>query len=440
MTAFPIHFAQPLLILVVTLLASGTSVALGPVAEHQFDAGQARIIVAKRDSQRAQLIIQFQTGAFDDGLVAGLSRVSQHALLFANQSGSGTQLKAEVYDAGGRLEVTLGVRRTRFLLEAPKNKFLLLSKKLLALVLDFKPNQEKFDYLKQLSRNERVDSGGAVDAESFLAGSVIFTEGGENGNEYNNPLFPDSDSLGQIQMDQITKHILEKFRPANAVVVASGNINATKIIKAVRKYRGGTPRLFERPNSSKAMPLEIQRFGFYETHMRVQLVTLETDVQQAAAHLLTAILQDQSMWELRKKGMTFSTSSTLVSREWMDYILVVMPVSESSRVPVRPEVDAFIKSLAEGNINDDTFERNKRFTLRFLQNLDDDYRAIGKLLADTSPTRPLLTAKVMEELANLNKERFLKETKRWLLPSSTVHVVFGRNLKSSTHSGRMGSK
>ena len=57
--------------------------AIGDIRDVRLGPGRPRLITAVRESQRAQIVVQFQTGAFDDGLVWGLSRV---CLLYTSPS------------------------------------------------------------------------------------------------------------------------------------------------------------------------------------------------------------------------------------------------------------------------------------------------------------------------------------------------------------------
>jgi|GEM_PF-1975677 len=414
---------------------SADEATVGAVREVKLGRGRPRLITAARPSDRAQVVVQFQTGAFDDGLVWGLSRVAQHTMLFANRAGSGKQLITDVFDAGGSLQVSVGVRRTRFVLEAPKAAMPKLSKRLFKLLFDFTPNPSRFNYVLQLSKNERVESGGATDAESFIAGSTIFMEGGEGGNEYNNPLYPDTDGLRRLRMFSVTEHIDAKMRPANATVVATGGVSVSKLKRDLKRYSGGKRRGLQRPDLTAALPMSVQRAARRDIIMQAQLVDLSTPEKQAAAKLLTSMLQEQSMWQLRKKGMTYSTSAELVSREWMDYIIVTVPISESSKAPVRPALSDINRSFASKWFKPELLERHREHVVRAMLAADRDPAQLGAMLADTAPTKAHHSAATLSAVRAMSADRFQALVKPWLDASASITVAFGPELQSRTRTG-----
>lgn len=389
--------------------------------------GHPDVVLAPRAAPTATLVVRFRTGAYDDGQRYGLTRLSQHAVIDANPA-LGDAWHRDLYAQAATLTLRTGVRQSLFILEAPAASFDALATRLLQALLKPKLGKAGFEKARRHTLDDEVASGGLDDMLSFVAGQLIITAVSAEGGDYRNPLYGDRASVAELSLRDVEKHVQRHFTPANATVVVAGSFSSPAVKKALASASGGTRRELERI-PPLGLPKEFERYALREVHLHAQLVDLDGAEQVAAARVLEALVWDRMMWRLRRRGVTYTPMTTLVLREWLDFLAIVVPVSNSRErgIRVEPLLRGYLQEIREGKVTDEEFFRNRDHAVHTLEEVDHEPTPLALALMEGAGRHELHSREVAEAARGLSRERFVELVKPWLADDHAVNFLFGRS-------------
>ena len=146
----------------------------------------------------------------------------------------------------------------------------------------------------------------------------------------------------------------------------------------------------------------------------------------AAAHLLGAIGQERVFWKLRTMGLTYGPHVKPVLEEWMDFLLVIVPVNNAKGTQVLPILKETVKSMADANITDEEFERARGDALGALARIDEDAQQLALSLATTSRVA-YLSPDVVDYLRRMPKADYQQIASPWVREDASINFLFGRS-------------
>lgn len=416
----------PLALLAALAAPSAVNAASFDSRTERRSAAHPRLVLAPRITPTATLRVVFHTGAADDGQQAGITRLGQHMLLEGNKRGAPEALHRKLYAASATLTVETTVRQAIFELTAPRGRFDALALEVLDLLFRPKLSEAGLSRARALTLADELESGGTEELVSFVASRLVL-EGTADGGDYNTPRYGDAEVVSGLGFEQVQRHVSQKLTPANATVIVAGAFDEKRFKKALSRWRGGRARPFDRPVVAPYLPLAAERYAPREVHLHAQLLDLQSPEDAAAARLLTAVLEERVMWELRKKGVTYSTAALAVLREWADLIVVVVPVGEAKEVVVEVELRKLLDELALGHFLGEEFERNKAYVLAELERIDGDPLLLARELSMAPERVPWFAPTTAAALKRLSQARFVQIVSPWLAKKRSISVLFGRS-------------
>jgi len=365
-----------------------------------------------------------RVGAVDDGIRAGLTRLTQHMILDGNVREPGSLLRRDVYAAAAELEVVTGVHRAMFILRAPRQRFTALAERMLTLTLDAEIDQRAEERCKTLTLRDELDGSSPLAVESLVAGELLLAgKGAPAGADYRNPVYGDADIVRQLTVDDVKGHLRRYFRPANATVVVTGAFDRAPLRALVKSLKGGKASRPLSPQQSAALPLTIERWAgrsaAYDLH-RVQIADAEA---AAAARVLLITMEDRLRRRLPEPSAAAAVHAYPMLRSWMQAVVV-------SARGGRAETDAAFSStrdaLAAAEFSPGEYERTRTVALRELEREDRRSRDLALVLV-VEGTPVWHTRDTQEALTNLSQADFMRHVRVWLKPEHKVVVHVGRS-------------
>lgn len=411
---------------VALVLALAAAASAHPVEVWRPSTSGPKVILAPSDGPDAALRVVFMAGAADDGIEEGLTRLSQYALLHGQDRTPYADLDAALYGGAAELHVDTSVRECSFTLMAPRESFDALAARVLRQLLSPAVSDAGIERARHLARTNILDAGSDKWMEAFVAAQVLITEGVDGGGDYNNPIWGDPETLRNIPVASVKRHIAQLLAPANAIIVATGRFSVPKLKAALATAQGGRERTLRRPDVVKYFPFDREAWAPREIHVQIQAVDV-TDAKSAAlVHVLAAYLHDRLFWKLRKSGNVYSPWVSTSFEEWLDFISVVFTVTPGARTDLRAVMMDEIDTAGAGTIDEVSFRRAKAIARQRLLATEDSpvryataLQARGRGVVTVGPeVRAALDAVSAAELADA-AERFLAR-------SHAVSIVFGR--------------
>lgn len=409
------------------------SLVVGPASAAPYDVvvengsgKSARLVTAARSTADAVMVISFPVGAVDDGIRTGLTRLSQHMLIDGNGQEPAGAFRRDLYAAAADLHITTDVRQSTFRLRAPRASFASLAPRLLSLLFDHKLEKKALARCKRLTLNDELPPGGREDMLAFLAGSVIMSEGGSDaGADFTNDPYGDSEVIRRLGFDDVRQHVLSKLTPANATVVVTGAFDKKRLERALSRYGGGQRREPQRPDVAPYLPLSFERHAPRDVFVQAHVIELDTPEQAASARLLSAILEERLGASLRKKGVSYELDAFVVRKEWLDLLVVEVPVTAGRGVGLDTELRSLSGGMRDGTFLPGEFERNKRFALFDMQRDDEDTARLADALLDSAGRVSWHSEDVRAALDGMSQAMFLGHARRWLDEKRTLRVTLG---------------
>lgn len=412
-------------VLAVAVLATPGLASAIAVTLDEADQTRPRRVTASRAAPDAVMIVSFPVGSVDDGIQSGLTRLSQHMLLDGNAGEAAGALRRDLYAAAAEIEITTEVRRSTFRLRAPRASFDALAGRLLQLLFQPKLDKRQLARCKQLTLNDELPPGGRAHMLSFLAGSVIMTEGGgASGADFTNEPYGDDEVIPTLRFDDVERHVTEKLTPANATIILAGRFDASRMERAIRTYQGGSRRAPQRPDVKPYLPLRFEGRAPNEVYVQAHVVTLDSAEKAAAARLLAAILEERMQARLRKQGVSYALDAYVVRREWLDLLIIEVPVAPGVGVALETELRSMLGGVRDGTFLPGEFDRNKRFALAEMQRDDGDPARLADALLDSAGRISWHADEVRASLDSMAQAVFLAHARAWLDDKNTIRVTF----------------
>lgn len=415
------------LVLVLSLLfAAGPGHARAlEVIVLEDDVSRPRKVLAPRAAPDAVMIVSFAVGSVDDGIQSGLTRLSQHMLLDGNGQEERGALWRDLYAAAAELDITTDVRRSTFRLRAPRASFDGLAARLLRLLFEPKLEKRQFARCRRMTLNDEMVPGSREHLLSFLAGSLITTEGGGvPGADYTNAPYGEADVVRRLSFDDVEQHVSTKLTPANATVVVTGRFDRAKLERALSPYQGGDRRAAERADIVPYLPKSLEGRTPRELYLQAHVIALDSAEEAASARLLTAILEERMRAQLRKQGAGYELEAYVLRREWLDLFIVEVPVSAGGSADLATQLRSALGDMRDGKFRPGEFERNKRFALAEMERDDVDSGRLADNLLDSAGRVSWHSLEVRSALDNMAQAVFLGHARSWLDERHTVRATF----------------
>lgn len=408
----------PLLVLTALLGASPD----GQLLAHRvvpLGASQPKLILAPRDVGQAAMHVRFDAGAFYDGGLPGLTRLTQFGLLYANRVMSAAKLTELLYRADAKLEVHTGQLVCSFELSAPAERFESVAAPLLEALLAPRLDEGELASARHRMFHQPLDLSN-VEASAILSRAVIPERG------YEKDTRGDRGLVRGIGFGTVQKHQRTYFRPARATIAITGRFDAARFEKLVARFKGGTPR--------EPYPLESDLAGLHATRWPWQLhllalpFPLGTAEQAAAAHLGRSILAERVYRHFRSHGLAYTVGSAGLRAPWLDFILISVSVVELDQGLVQKQLTELINGVAKTESLDAAdFERYRTALLRELEAVDATPAALAEQLVMGGLREPWMSPEVVAAVRQMPHERFQSLVRTWLRSEALVHLLMTPN-------------
>lgn len=409
--AFPFPALVALLLLASPVLAAPFEVETSRASpQHPL------LVLAPRESNRSTLTIIFDTGAVEDGLVNGLTRLSQHALLHANSRVNYDSLALQLYGAAASLDMSTGLHESRFTLTAPPEDFDALARTVLTAVLSPKLDARRYETTLERAGNDSQSLDPAVWLELLMV-RTMFEE-----NRYKNPYLGVLTNAEGIPLETVRERVAMHLAPCNATVIATGRFDAQALRKLVSGFRGG------KPLEHKKSPLKLPYKRRTPASREVQVLAYPIDIQKprdaAAARVLASLLEERLFQRFRNAGVGYSFASEPMFTTSFDALTLVLPAAERSGIDLGPFLREEVRAVSQGQLEPGAFERHQRATLIKLRleerepaRVTDELRIARKRPAWYGPELPAA-------LESLTPESLREVASTWLREESSIQIHF----------------
>jgi predicted Zn-dependent peptidase len=387
--------------------------------------GKPALILAPRDTSLGILFVRFHVGSFDDDQEYGRTRFTQRALVDAN-SALGASFLEDVYAANATLELRTGLRECAFVLTAPKASFSKLATRLLDGLTSPRLDKKRFDRARRLTLDDQHIGGGLDAIISMVAGEVLLTEVSKGGGDYRNPPLGDRASVAELKPADLERHAATFFVPANASIAAVGPLDK-KLNKALQKLRGGKRNEVKRGDTA-GLPRELERYAPREMHLHAQVLELTSTKDVAVARVLEALVYDRMMWRLRWKGVTYGPYVGVHPFDWLDLLVIFVPVSNSRErgVRVEPLLREYLDQLIV-DVKDEDFIASREHVVGRMLQIDNRPGELAEALMRGNRRVSWHDDEVLAATRALTKEDFLAAVRQWLGPERSINYLFGRS-------------
>lgn len=355
------------------LTLPGAARAAYEVEVIESGADRPRLLLAQRPGETATLVLRFEVGAVDDGGLSGLTRLSQHALLAANQRLDLPAFLLDVHAAAATLAVETGVRSCQFVLTAHRDAFWPLARRLIEAVLA--PRLLPAALARASGRAihdatpDRTD-----DALAALVAATALPDG-----RYRNRPEGDRQVLETLGPDDVAEHVRRRLAPADATVILAGAFRREEALPVLRRLRGGEADPVERPALS--VPVRSSFRSGREVNVAAYPLSLRGPADGAAARLVAALLEEELWRTFRDAGAGSSFLVAVVPAPWLDLLVVALPATDPSRLDLRPHLRAAVERIRAGRLDPAALERGRGAALAALRREDEASEPLGRALA-----------------------------------------------------------
>ena len=426
MTALAHRPALASLALACLLLSTGAQAAGELVIDRQeAKKGKPALTLAPRDASLGTLFVRFHVGAFDDDQEYGRTRFTQRALVDGNAA-LGAEFLEDLYAERATLEIRTGLRECAFVLTAPKASFSKLSTRLLKGLMSPSIDKKLFDRARRLTLDDQHLGGGLATIITMVAGAVLLTEVSKGGGDYRNPPFGDRTSVVALKQRDLERHAKTYFVPGNASIAAVGPVDK-KLKKALKKLRGGDRNEVKRGDIA-GLPRELERWSPREMHLHAQVLELTTAKEVAVTRVLESLVYDRMMWRLRWKGVTYGPYVGVHPYDWLDLLVIFVPVSNSRErgVRVEPLLREYLDQLIV-DVNDEDFMASREHVVGRMLQIDNRPVELAEALMRQNRRISWHDDEVLKAVRGLTKDEFLSAVRQWLGPERSINYLFGRS-------------
>jgi len=385
------------------------------------------VLLAPREDPLGVLVVTFRTGIYDDGDKPGLTRLSQQALIGANERVPYETLVTDLYQSGASIDLETGVRACSIRLVAPRASFERLAQKVLGMVLQ--PSLDR-DEIRRAARRliaEDLVPGHSVTISALVA-RAVFPDDWRAHNE----LLVDPDAVETVSFDDLDKNIAERLTPANAQVVVTGAFDKAKMRAFLKRFHGGTPSKPIRVTGGA--PVNIHYRSRSRVHVMAFPVNLSSATEVARVRVLAAMLEDRLFRKLRAAGKAYSLEVTVQHTEWLDFLMVVLPVS-SGAMGIAAALQTETSELGNALFTDEELASNRTAVEADLAAADRDPLRLAAQLAMSGPAVSWLDARTVAAVHDLSRDDLRAFAKKTLAPENTIYILYGPNAAELTTPG-----
>ena len=130
--------------------------------------------------------------------------------------------------------------------------------------------------------------------------------------------------------------------------------------------------------------------------------------------------------------MTYSPGVQLISTEWLDALLIVVPVANSEGTMVEPLLKGMLRKVQHDELGEGEFERQKAGLARQLALIDEDPVALAHALRPLDHGVEWHSAAVLDAVNSLDDPTFADAAELWLLENKGVDLLIGRTRARET--------
>lgn len=373
-----------------------------------------RLLLAPRPAETSTLVLRFETGSVDDGGLSGLTRLSQAALLAANQRLDRAALFLELHAAAATLRMETGPRSCQFVLTAPKASFWPLARRLIEAVLAPRLLPAALPGAAARAIHEALPERREADLAALVA-ATAFTDG-----RYRNRPEGDRQVIETLGAEDVQDHLAAHFAPAHATVVLAGTFPRAEALGVLRRFRGGQPREVERP--ALVVPIQASLVGRRLVNVTAFRLPLHGPRDAAAARLLAAVLEGELTRTFRDAGVGYGSVVAVAPAPWLDLLVVALPAQDPAGVDLRKQLQLAIERVRRGRPDEATVARDRAAALAGLRRTDRDPEALALALADGGEAWH--GPAVAQALASPGAPG-LGGAADWLDPAGAIEITFG---------------
>lgn len=397
-------------------LVAGPAWAQGPEVEAPPSGpGQPQVVLARRPGRTATIQITFSAGSVDDGGLLGLTRLSQHALLVANQGLDHAAFLTGVYASAGQLEVETGLRTCGFRLTADHRDFMALARQLAGAVLAPRLDPARLRDARARALLDAREKGGGLGALSRLASLVI-----EDG-RYINPPYGNETSLWSLGAQEVAGRVAGPLAPANATVVVTGRFDRDEMLRFLDRFSGGTAREVDRP--ALGVPFRKRVESQRELYLLGHRLEPRTARDVGALRVASALLDEELWRRFRQAGLTYGYSVAPHLSPWLDLLLVMVPAHDPEHTDLTPVLQGAIEAVRAGRYDDAQLERARGAALARLAEEERDPAALAAELASGRLT--WRRGEVVEAVRAFDRAALSSILEPWLAKDTAIQIYFG---------------
>lgn len=406
------------IVLLTALLGAGPEVAPFTHEAIQPDAHHAVVILAPREAKRAALQVRFEAGAFYDGPLPGLTRLTQFALLHASRVMSSARLTELLYRADATLEVRTGQRTCTFDLEAPASTFESVAVPVVRALLQPSIDGSQIASARQRLAQERVEFT-PLDFASLLSRAVMAERG------YDNDPAGAPGVLDSLTFDNLREHQRTYFVPSNATVAIAGKFNVARFKKLLTGVRGAAkPRAYPKEKGLAGVHAIRARAHY---HVLAIPTPMGTEEEAAAAHLARSIVNERIYRYFHDSGYAYSAIGVGLRTPWLDFVLFALAIEGQGQEEARRALDVRINSVGATQLDAQDFEGYRTALIHDLEAIDANPRLLANELAMGGVDAPWLSPAVVTQVRNMTPDRFKALVAPWLTSKKTAHILIAPN-------------
>lgn len=163
-------------------------------------------------------------------------------------------------------------------------------------------------------------------------------------------------------------------------------------------------------------------------HLHAQVLDLTSPKEVAAARVLEALVHDRIMWRLRSKGVTYSPYVAAQPFDWLDLLVIFVPVSRSRErgVRVEPLLREYLDQILI-QVKDEEFMAGRDDVISQMSQIDQQPVALAEAIMRRNRRVPWHHDDVLAATRALTQQEFQQTIRQWLSPERSINILFGRS-------------
>lgn len=162
-------------------------------------------------------------------------------------------------------------------------------------------------------------------------------------------------------------------------------------------------------------------------HLHAQVLQLASAKDVAVARVLESLVFDRMMWRLRYQGVTYGPSVMVLPFDWLDLLVIFVPVSSSRArgVRVEPLLRQYLDQLLV-DVPDEEYIAARDHVVGSMLQANTQPQLLAAQLMRKNRRVMWHDEQVLNAVRGLSKEDFLSGIRRWLGPERSINFLFGR--------------